>query len=102
MAGNHESYALLYAVEIKELSKQRINPTGILIYCVLAMHCRAGSTCYPSIDTIRECIGNSYSERQLWRGIKALKDAGMVITGHRRSKERFFLPWRVRPPENDI
>jgi len=96
MAGKKQDpFAILSVEEIRMLSVKRIPPSGIMVYCVLALHCRRSWSCHPSMPTILEKTGNAFSERALWSGIAALKAAGLLQQNHRRAKDRWFLPLRA-------
>ena len=95
---NGPQFALLYDFELRALAKHKISGSGVIIYALLAMHCRQGSSCFPSVKRMMECLGYAYNERTFWKAMKRLREAGLVHQDpSRRSKTRFFLPYRVRP-----
>ncbi len=86
-----ESYSIISFVEITAIMKAATTvPQSIFpVYLCLTHHCRSlqKSTCFPKIGTIRESLGNTLSERTIYRAIKWLKDHKIIRVNKARIKK---------------
>jgi hypothetical protein len=87
------------AVPLDMLEDVRLNPADFMLVCVLLMHARAKSTCYPSVRTLAREMRQS--ERCVQYGLKRLADAGWVTSRPASSPinktgRELVLTWRVQ------
>lgn len=66
-----------------------LGPPEIRVYAALARFTDHSHTCYPSAETIGQCIGRS--ERAVRESLKALEAAGAIQVRHRRTTSVYTL-----------
>ena len=89
------TYAIIRSNDILLLAEKKAPSCAILIYTVLLRFCQNKSSCFPSIKTIREALGNAWNERTTYRNLSWLVVNGFVERKSKSSKERFTIVSRL-------
>jgi hypothetical protein len=91
-----KSFAIINPVEISELAKLKASGCAVLTYTTLAGFARNKGSCFPSIRTISEALGNAYTTRAIQKALKWLCDSKLIKRNDKRSKQRFILLKRLK------
>lgn len=91
-----DAYTVISAREISDLATKKAPASATLVYMSLLSFCYGTkTTCFPSIQTIRERLGGAYSERTISWALRWLADHSFIRRGHKRAKDRFTMLKRV-------
>ena len=91
-----KSFAIINPVELSELAKLHASGCAVLTYTTLAGFSRNKASCFPSIRTISEALGNAYTTRAIQKALKWLEDHQLIKRNEKRSKQRFILLKRLK------
>lgn len=91
-----KSFAIINPVELSELAKLHASGCAVLTYTTLAGFSRNKASCFPSIRTISEALGNAYTTRAIQKALKWLEDNQLIKRNEKRSKQRFILLKRLK------
>lgn len=91
-----KSFAIINPVELSELAKLHASGCAVLTYTTLAGFARNKGSCFPSIRTISEALGNAYTTRAIQKALKWLCDSKLIKRNDKRSKQRFILLKRLK------
>ena len=89
------TFAIINEVEITELARLKAPGCAILTYTTLLTFCRNKVSCFPSIETIRNYLGNHYNLRTIHKALKWLSDNKLIKRNEKTSKRRFVLLKRL-------
>ena len=89
------TFAIINEVEITELARLKAPGCAILTYTALLTFCRNKVSCFPSIETIRNYLGNHYNLRTIHKALKWLSDNKLIKRNEKTSKRRFVLLKRL-------
>ena len=84
-------FAKIEEVEIKELATRKASGLATQLYLVLSSHCWGGNKCFPSLERIKEMLGNAYHIGSIHRALKWLEDQGLIKRQEAKSRHRFTL-----------
>lgn len=89
------TYALIRSADISRFAILKAPATAILIFSVLSRYASDKVSCFPSIATIGEALGNAYNERTIYKGLAWLCKHRFIERKNCRSKERFTILSRL-------
>lgn len=89
------TYAVIKSTDISRFATLKAPATAILIYSVLNRYAQDKVSCFPSVATIREALGNAYNTRTIYKGLQYLCKHRFIQRQNHRSKERFTIVSRL-------
>ena len=87
-------YASVSQIEIVSLTKLKAPSSVWSVVCCLNHYARQGTSCFPSVKTIGEWLGNSLPVRTIYYALKWLSDHDLISRQKSSSRQRFILKLR--------
>lgn len=92
-------YASVSQIEIVSLTKLKAPASVWSVTMVLNHYAREGTSCFPSVGTIRAWLENTLPLRTIYFALKWLEDNGLISRQKATSRSRFFLKLRAKAQE---
>jgi len=89
------SYSVVNTEEVAKLASLNASGSVFAVYSILCAYARRSKSCFPSIKTIMECLGQSYHRTTIQKALKFLEDNKLIKRNSRRSKSRFQMLFRA-------
>lgn len=89
------TYTTITAIEIQELAKLKAGGAVWAVVSCLNAFAQGKHSCFPSIPTIAEFLGGSYTTRAIHKALRWLEQHNIIQRNERQSKKRFVLKLRA-------
>jgi hypothetical protein len=89
------TYTTITAIEIQELARLKAGGAVWAVVSCLNAFAQGKHSCFPSIPTIAEFLGGSYTTRAIHKALRWLEQHNIIQRNERNSKKRFVLKLRA-------